>query len=185
MRILLVFLAILSSTAGAAEYEGVSYTIEPIVGYAFERKDDPPRAKRVLTYGARVIAGWRILSAELEYTQGDSDELFTSGKRIEEKTERLRAGLRSTWALGSIVDWFLRGGGEAQKRERTTTISGVSTRTESPSRVYPYVGTGLAVHLGSALSLNASATATIKDTSDLKQNEYSTSLGVSLNFNAR
>jgi hypothetical protein len=183
--VLLVAL-VLSVRARAAELEGVSYTVEPIVGYSFERKSDPARSKLVLTYGARVIAGYRILSAEAEYTQGKSEEAFpTTFTTIDEKTERMRVGLRSTFGIGEILDWHLRGGGEAQKRHRTTTVSGVSTESDSPSKVYPYVGTGLELRLGSVVSLNASAVATLKDLHDMKQNEYSTTLGFGFNLNAR
>ncbi len=175
-----------ANPAWAAEMKGVTYSVTPIVGYQLERKDNPARAKQVLIYGARVIAGWKILSAEGEYTIGDSNEVFAdTGTRIEEKTERIRAGLRSTYSLGTVLDWHLRGGAEAQRRDTTRTVGGVSTKSESPSKVYPYVGTGVEIHVASQLSLNAGVVATIKDLQDMKQNEYATTLGVRINFNAR
>lgn len=176
--------ALCLGAAHAADVNGITYSIEPIIGYELQRKSDPERSKLVLTYGARVIAGYKILSAEAEYTQGKSDEFFSNtNTRIEEKTEKVRAGLRSTYSLGSVLDWFLRGGAEAQKINRTTTISGVSSSTETPSKVYPYVGTGLSIALGSQVSLNGSITATLKDLNDMKQNEYTTTFGVKIALN--
>ena len=173
-------------SASAAEYKGVSYSIEPIVGYDFQRKDNPTRTKMVLSYGVRVIAGYKILSGEGEYTIGNSDELFSdTNTRIEEKTEKIRLGLRSTYTIGDLLDWYLRGGAEAQKKHTKTTLAGVLTENDSPSKVYPYVGSGVTIHVATQFALNASVLATIKDLNDMKKNEYSTSLGVQLNFNAK
>jgi len=180
----LVVLPLGTESAGAAEYKGISYSVEPIVGYELQRKSDPERSKLVLTYGARIVAGYQILSAEGEYTQGKSDELFAStGTRIEEQSEKVRLGLRSTYSLGSMLDWFLRGGAEAQKIKRTTTVSGVATTNHSPSRVYPYVGTGISISLGPQFSLNGGITATLKDLNDLKQTEYTTTFGIKVALN--
>ena len=169
--------------AASIDTKDITYSIEPIIGYELQRKTDPDRSKLVLTYGARVIAGYKILSAEAEYTQGKSDEMFSNGNRVEEKSEKIRAGLRSTYSLGSMLDWFLRAGAEAQKIARTTTTSGVSTTTHLPTNVYPYVGTGVSIALGSQLSVNASVLATLKDLNDLKQTEYTTTLGVKIALN--
>lgn len=181
--LLSVFSAALNTASFAAEMRGMTYSIEPIIGYELQRKDNPERSKLVLIYGARVIAGYKILSAEGEYTQGKSDEMFSTGTRVEEKSEKIRLGLRSTFEIGSMLDWFLRGGAEAQKLNRTTTISGIATQSETPSKVYPYIGTGLSIALGSTLSLNAGVTATVKDLEDMNQNEYTTTLGIKIGLN--
>lgn len=188
LSVLGIFLAATgwSLTTQAADYKGISYSIEPIIGYDFQRKDNPTRSKMVFTYGARVIAGYKILSAEGEYTTGKSDELFSdTGTRIEEKVEKIRVGLRSTYEMGSFLDWYLRGGAEAQKKHTTLTLASVVTESDSPSKIYPYIGTGVSLNLASQFALNASVTATLKDLNDMKQNEYSTTLGVRINFNAR
>jgi hypothetical protein len=169
--------------AQAADYKGISYSVEPIVGYELQRKENPDRSKLVLTYGARVIAGYKILSAEAEYLIGNSDEVFSNGNRVEEKSEKIRAGLRSTYAIGSMLDWFLRAGAETQKLHRKSTTSGIVTESDTPTKVYPYVGTGVSIALGSTLSLNGSVTATLKDLNDLKQTEYSTTLGIKIALN--
>lgn len=174
----------LVTNVSAAEYQGIRYTIEPIVGYELQRKSNPTRSRLEFMYGAHVTAGYKILSAEGEYTIGNSDELFPdTGKRIEEKTEKIRLGLRSTYSIGSMLDWFLRGGAEAQKIHTKETVSGVITESDSPSKVYPYVGTGLSIALAEHLSLNGSILATIKDVNDLNLNEYTTTFGIKISLN--
>lgn len=184
MKTLLVLipLAIIGSVSSqAALPTGVSVNIQPIVGYSFERKSNPERKERVLTYGARVIAGYRILSAEAEYTRGDSDAVYPAQDlRIEELTEKARLGLRSTYDLASLLSFTLRGGAEAGRRNTERTLAGVTTKSESPTTVDPYLGAGLGIHLGNTLSLNAEAVATIKDVNDLTKNEYTTTLGFTI-----
>ena len=187
--LLLPALAAVAATVGAQaaspRLEGVTYTVEPIVGYELQRKTNPDRSRLELTYGARVVAGYRILSVEGEYTLGNSDEVFPdTGRRIEEKTTKIRLGLRSTYAIGSMLDWTLRGGAEDQKIQTKSTLSGVVTETGSPSKVYPYIGTELGIALGSALSLNAGVLATLKDLNDLKKTEFTTTLGLKIALNS-
>jgi hypothetical protein len=178
--------AFFSAPAKAADMKDVSYSIEPIVGYELQKKESPARTKAVFTYGARVIAGYKILSAEGEYTQGNSDEFFAdTGTRIEEKTEKARLGLRSTYSLGTIFDWHLRGGAEGQRRHTRRTIGGVTTENDSPAQVFPYIGTGLSLNFTQNLALNASVVATVKDTNDLSQTEYSTTFGLRIGFNMK
>lgn len=168
----------------AADYQGISYSVEPIVGYELQKKDNPFRTRSELVYGARVVAGYKILSAEGEYTIGNSDEIIAgTNERIEEKTEKIRLGLRSSYSLGSMLDWTLRGGAEAQKIHTKSTISGVVTESDSPSKVYPYIGTDLGINLGSQLSLHAGVVATLKDLNDFKKTEYTTTLGVRVALN--
>lgn len=175
-----------TSSHAARDLTGVSVSLEPIVGYELQRKEDPTRTKLVLTYGARVVAGYKILSAELEYTQGKSNDRYAdTATEIEEKTQNVRLGVRSTFSIASMLDWYLRGGAEAQKRHITRTVSGITTERDAPSKVYPYLGTGMYFRLGSQISLNASVLTTIKDTSNLNKNEYTTAFGVNVNFNAR
>jgi hypothetical protein len=177
-------LAAPSTVRAAFDPKGIAYTIEPIVGYEIQKKDNPTRTKAELTYGVRVIAGYKILSAEGEYTQGKSSEDFlTPVEHIEEKTEKIRAGLRSTFGIGSMLDWHLRAGAEDQKIHTSTTISGITTESDSPSKVYPYVGTGLDISLGSSFGLNGSVLATLKDTNDLKKTEITTTFGIRVALN--
>jgi hypothetical protein len=176
------FVACLFPTfAHAADYRGITYTVEPIVGYTYQRNADPVGTKLALTYGARVVAGYKILSGEAEYTIANTDSEFpTTPERIQIKTEEIRAGLRSTYSLGSFLDWFLRGGAEVQRTHTKDTVAGVLTESDSPSDVYPYVGTGVSIALGSTLDLNADVTATVKDLHDMKQNEYRTTVGIQI-----
>lgn len=183
---LIALILVLVPQAQAADLKDVTYSIEPIIGYELQRKSNPTRDKLVLSYGARAVAGYKILSAEGEYTQGKSDEYFsTTSTRIEEKSEKIRLGLRSTYAIASLLDWFFRAGAEAQKRHTTETVGSAVTESDSPYKVYPYVGTGASVTLGSKLSLNVGVLATLKDINDLKQTEYSTTFGLNINFNSK
>lgn len=176
----------MTSAQAAPSMTGVSVSLEPIVGYELQRKEDPTRTKLVLTYGARVVAGYKILSGELEYTQGKSEDRYPdTATEIEEKSQNVRLGVRSTFTLASMLDWYLRGGAEAQKRHITRTVAGVVSERDAPSKVYPYLGTGLSIRLGSQIALNASVLATLKDTNDLKKNEYTTAFGINVNFNTR
>ncbi len=180
----LVGFGLLPSAKAATDLHGVTYTIEPIIGYELQKKENPARTKAELTYGARVIAGYKIISLEGEYTVGNSDEnFFSPAEEIKEKTEKMRVGLRSTYALGSMLDWTLRGGAEAQKIHTTTIVSGTSTESNSPTYVYPYVGSELEIALGSTLSLNGGVVATLKDLKDLKKTEYTTTFGIKIALN--
>jgi hypothetical protein len=180
-------LFILASTAAHAESydtKDITYTVSPIIGYEMQKKENPTRTKLELTYGVRVVAGYKILSAEGEYTQGKSSEdFFAPVEHIEEKTEKIRVGLRSTYSLGSMLDWTLRGGAEDQKIHTSTTISGTTTESDSPSKVYPYVGTELSIALGSTLSLNGGILATLKDLNDFKKTELTTTFGIKIALN--
>jgi len=161
----------------------MTVNLQPIVGYSFERKSNPDRKERVFIYGARVTAGYRILSAEGEYTRGDSDATYTAQDlRIKELSEKARVGIRSTYDLASLLSFTLRGGGEANRTTTERTIAGVTTKSKSPTNLDPYIGAGLGVHLGSVVTLNAEAVATIKDVHDLNKNEYTTTLGFTLSI---
>lgn len=178
--------ALLAVESRAAEQKGVVYAVEPIVGYEFQRKENPDRTKGVLAYGARLTAGYKILSLEAEYTQGQSDERFLeTDLSIQEKTQRYRLGLRSTYAIAGMLDVFLRGGAEAQNSHVKTTTSGVLSERDTPSKVYPYLGTGLTFKLAQNLALNASVTATFKDFKDLSQTEFATAFGVRVSIGAK
>ncbi len=186
MRTLFAFCLLLITLAApfaqaAPDLKDITYTIEPIIGYEYQKKTDPIRSKLVLTYGARIIAGYKVISGEGEYTTGQSDEVFPEiFTQIIEKTEKARLGLRTSYAIGSMLDSYLRAGGEAQKKHTIKTIVLTVTETDSPYKVYPYIGTGLTLKLGSHFGLNANVLATLKDINDLTQTEYSTSVGVSI-----
>jgi len=186
MKVLYVLIpfTLLTATQGqAAIPTGMSVTVQPIVGYSFEKKSNPERRERVFIYGARVIAGYRIVSAEAEYTRGDSDAVYSNPDlRIKELSEKARLGIRSTYDLASILSVTARGGGEASRRTTERTEAGVTTNSKSPTTINPYLGAGLGFHLGSKVSLNAEVVATIPDVTDLRQNEYTTTLGLTISI---
>lgn len=180
---LLLPLFFFSSASQAAIPTGMTVNLQPIVGYSFEKKSNPDRKERVFIYGARVTAGYRILSAEGEYTRGNSDAEYTAiDLHIKELSEKARVGIRSTYDLASLLSFTLRGGGEANRTTTERTTAGVTTKSQSPTNLDPYLGAGLGIHLGPVISLNAEAVATIKDVHDLKKNEYTTTIGFTLSI---
>ena len=162
----------------------IQYTIQPIVGYEVQRKENPTRTQLVFVYGARVTAGYKILALEGEYTHGTSNEtLPASSQNIRETTDRFRLGLRSSYDLMSILTATLRGGAETMNRKTETTTSGVTTTTESPSKVDPYAGLGVSIHVADMISISGDVTVTFRDFGDMKKNDVSSTLGVSIHLN--
>lgn len=179
---------LLASTPAFARIDAkdVTYTIQPIIGYEAQRKENPNRTKVVFIYGARVIAGYKILSAEGEYTHGTSNETFpASSQNIRETTDRYRLGIRSSYDLGTLFTFTLRGGGETMKRKTDTTTGGVTTTATAPSKIDPYLGLGTALHVASVLSLVGEVVVTMRDWNDMKKNDFSTTLGLEIHFNTK
>ena len=81
----ILFLALLSfgtSVSQAASFDkgGFHVTLEPIVAYEFTAVNVPtPHTRGMLVYGGRVTAGSKRLSAEVEYTVGNSLESWKRG----------------------------------------------------------------------------------------------------------
>jgi hypothetical protein len=69
-------------------------------------------------------------------------------------------GLRSTYALGSYVGFFLRAGARGTKQKTTITDTATEEKEvkDPPITWDPYAGTGLQLALASNLALNAGAT---------------------------
>lgn len=178
---------ILARSAPAAEYKGTAYTVEPILGYEFQKKDNPSRTTGVFVFGARATAGWKIVSLEAEYTRGQSAEVVNPPPvGIEEETQRFRAGLRSTYSFGPSFEAYVRAGGELQRTRTRRIISGlVITDTESDSRIYPYAGLGTSVRLRDWVAATLGVTATFKDFSDFSRVEFATTFGAQIRFGSK
>lgn len=164
----------------AQAQDRVRYTVEPVVSYELQRKSEPsPHTRMVLLYGARVTAGYRVFSGELEYTQGESNETFTEPvMNVLERTHKVRAGVRSEHSFSKGASSALRGGAEISQRKRTLTQSGASQTSTVPTRVDPYLGGGVALTLVPRFAITFEGVVTFRNLKDLSQNEYSTSLGV-------
>ena len=182
--IALLFGARLSAAAPSFDLKDVTYSVEPVAGYELQHKSEPaPHAKLALIYGARVIAGYKIVALEGEYTRGSSDEDFADQSlRLEELTEKLKVGLRTAYDVASILKLSLRGGGEMSQHHTKSTSAGILTESDSPSKLAPYLGGGLACALGSKVSLTAEGTVTFRDLNDLGQSEYQGTFGLRLSL---
>ena len=154
-----------------------SVHFEPVVGYerAFKATPTPHTNLRFL-YGFRAVAGYSLLSGELEATRaGDSESYPADAKIIDETSDKLKVGLRTS-ATGPYGSAFFRVGGQAQRLSRTTTISSVATKTQDPISVRPYAGVGAELG-GRTFRMTGAATMVFRDTSDWQQNEVETTLG--------
>lgn len=174
---LFILILLGAPSAGAALPGGVALTVEPILGYERAYKPSPsPHTTARLIYGIRAIAGIPLASGELEATRGADSEAYPAEARtIEETSDKVKLGLRSSWrhAIGSA---YLRAGGQAQRVERIDTISSTATRTTDPLEIHPYAGTGLEIGTG-GFRLSAGATVVFRDLNDWKQNDLETTLG--------
>lgn len=144
--------------ASAAENR---FIIEPLYGIetSLVQYPQPPRYVTRATYGARILYGITLLSGELEYTEAVSDKTYpSSNEKVEDRSQRLAAGIRSTFALGNRLGIYGRIGGRASQGETKVTTSGVSETHESPLRVNPYAGAGLQFVFASNFALNAGVT---------------------------
>ncbi len=194
MRLAIVLFAALPALLSAApawamnfDLKDVTYSVEPIVGYDLQRKTDPqPHAKLVLTYGARVIAGYKIIAAEGEYTRGKSDEEYPlSSLRIEETSQEIKVGVRSSPEIYPGISLAVRGGAQLSEVHAKTTSNGTVTESDRPSRVDPYVGAGLSANLGGIVALSAEGTMTVRDWNDITKSEFQGTLGLRISLNSK
>ena len=169
----------LSSAAQAADGKLV---IEPLYGVetALVRFPEPARYITRGTFGARVLYGVTLLSGELEYTEAHSNESYPgSNQKVEDKSQRLGVGIRSTVAIGNSLGIYARLGGRATQGNSKVTTAGVSENHEDPLHVNPYAGAGLQFAFASSLALNAGVTM-IQNAEDKYDKQYT--LGLTARF---
>jgi hypothetical protein len=170
-----VILLVLSSTANASLLE---FGIEPIIGYERVQKLLPERHTRDrLFYGARVRLGVPLVSVEIEGTQGNDTEDFSSGLSIKETSYRLSLGARSALKLTSLLQLVGRAGGQARQIITEETLNGVTTKTVGQIFYRPYAGVGLISSLGGSFFLSGGITVVFNDFPNMSQNDYQTYLG--------
>lgn len=180
-----LFLALTTTVSFAKERDNLS--IRPIVGFERVQKFVPsPSMKTRLTYGVEAIYKLPIGDAEAEVTRAEDDSVDLGvSPTIKYKDEELKAriGLRGTAGSG-FFSAYLRGGAQGRQNKQTKTVSGVSTTTTTISKVQPYIGTGLGIHVGSYFSLDAGVTVVYTPTTKggLSDFEYSPTLGFGLHF---
>lgn len=157
-------------------------TFEPLFGVetALVRYPEPARYVTRATYGARVLYGVTLLSGEAEYTQASSRKDYPSDdQKVEDTVQNLAVGLRSTFAMGEYVGFYLRAGGRATQGETKVTTAGVSEIHKNPLHVNPYAGTGLQFAFSSNFALNAGVTM-IRNGEDKYDSQYT--LGLTARF---
>jgi hypothetical protein len=137
------------------------FTLEPLYGMetVLVRYPDPPRYVTRATYGARVLYGVTLLSGELEYTEAFSNKSYPgSDQKVEDRSQRLSVGLRTTIPMSQYIGIYLRAGGRATQGESKVTIADVTETHKDPLHVDPYAGAGLQLAFSSNFALNAGAT---------------------------
>jgi hypothetical protein len=167
----------------SGSYDGVKFTVEPIVGFEWAPRTDPTQhLHSQLTYGARLIAGVHYLSLEGEYTHATDQEDFGGGFSTNDTDERAKLGLRSGYNLNSFFEAHARAGAEASRNKHEDTVGGITTTTYNPVEYHPYVGAGFRFTITPRTYATADVTVTIHDLHDMTQNEYQTTAGVAVQF---
>lgn len=136
-------------------------TFEPLYGMetVLVRYPDPPRYVTRATYGARVLYGVTLLSGELEYTEAFSNKSYPgSDQKVEDRSQRLSVGLRTTIPMSQYIGIYFRAGGRATQGESKVTTAGVTENHKDPLHVDPYAGAGLQLAFHNNFALNAGAT---------------------------
>jgi hypothetical protein len=160
--------------------------ITPIIGLERIQKLQPTVSMKTRTvFGARATYKLPITSAEAEYTHGqDSSYDAITTTTYKDVGDKIKLGLVGSASLGEYLTTFLRGGAQAGQTTLTKTVSGASSISTTTTKVNPYLGTGLSIHLMQVFSLTADVTAVYKPTSTpgLSDYEITPSLGFSLSI---
>ncbi len=171
-----------AATAFAANQK---FTVEPLYGVetSLVRYPEPSKYVSRATYGLRALYGSTALAAEAELTQAKSREDYPDlSQKVEDTSDRLALGLRSTYGLSSFLGVYLRAGGRASQGKTTVTTGGVSEEKTNKLRVDPYAGAGLQLAVASNLALNAGVTL-VRNFEDKYDSQYT--LGLSARFGNR
>lgn len=137
------------------------FNLEPLYGVetSLVRFPEPARYVTRAMYGARAVYGVTGLSGELEYSQAHSRNDYPSkDQKVEDSSQRLALGLRSTIPMGKFLGLQFRAGGRAAQGKTEITTSGVKETKDNPLRIDPYAGAGLQIAVSSNFALNAGAT---------------------------
>lgn len=181
-KVILFFVCFLPFSSIAAD---ARLTFEPLYGIetALVRFPEPPRYVTRATYGLRLVYGTTPLSAEAEATRSQSRNDYPDlNQKVEDTSDRLSLGLRSTIPLASFLGFYLRAGGRASQGETTVTTNGVSEDIKNPLRVDPYAGAGFQLAFSSILAANAGVTL-IRNAEGKYDSQYT--LGLSARFGNR
>lgn len=170
---------------GLPRVETANLTIGPVMGFERVQKLRPtPRTKTRFFYGLRALYGVPLLSAEAEVTRATDNEFFPlDDLRLNEESITAMLGVRSTYALQTWLNAFLRAGGHYRQTKIKSTQAGVTNEETLPRNLSPYAGTGVDIHLARFFSLNAGITAIFLSSSFKSEDiEYQTTLGFTIRF---
>ena len=179
--ILAAGLILISADSFALTAADLNLKVEPIVGYEFFQNQIPTRhlTSRLL-YGARATGGYRVISGEAEYTYATSNETFAT-QDTTDSTEKLKIGLRSGYAVGSVIAAAVRVGAQASLNKHTDVFSDGSTSSfTQPIDTKPYAGLDFEANLSGHLAATLGLLVVFHDLNDLSQNEYQISGGIAL-----
>jgi len=160
-KLLCVIVLVLSQFASAQS--GPSVRFEPLFGVEHTQNQfpEPARYSTRSFFGLRALAGYKILSAELEVTQSNDRRDYPSENlRVEDQIRRAMVGLRSTYALSNFLGFYLRAGARGTDEKNTITNTSTSAvEVKEPGIKWdPYAGTGLQIAFAQNFALNAGAT---------------------------
>lgn len=177
----LLFMPLLFLTFSASAAE-TKLTIEPLYGVetVLVRYPEPARYVNRAMYGGRILYGVTLFSGELEYTEAQSSKSYPADDtKVVDKSQRLSAGFRSTFPMGSFFGIYVRAGGRASQGETKITEASVTKTVKDPLQVNPYAGAGLQLAFSSNLALNAGVTL-IRNGEDKYDSQYT--LGLTAQF---
>lgn len=180
--LLLSFLTALSFPTFADDSK---FLFEPLYGVetSLVRYPEPGKYVTRATYGARAVYGTNLLSGEAEFTQAKSREDYPSqDTKVEDTSDRLSLGVRSTFPFTPNMGFFVRAGGRASQGKTKITTNSVEETKDNPLRIDPYAGAGFQLAFGANLALNAGATM-IRNSENKYDAQYT--LGLSARFGNR
>lgn len=159
----ILFLCFLLSALPSFAQSSFTIKFEPLYGveHTLNRYPEPARYSTRTFFGARILAGTTLLSAELEGTQSNDRRDYPSQNlKTEDQVQRAMLGLRTTIPATSWLGTFARAGVRASKEKTIITNTATDTQEtkEPPLQFDPYAGAGIQLALGSALAANAGAT---------------------------
>lgn len=185
-KIVVTALVLLATTSAWARSERDNLKITPIIGFERVQRFTPtPHMKTRGIFGVGAVYSLPAGAAEAEYTHGqDTSNDVTTNTSYKQSDDKVKLGLRGSADLGPYLSTYLRGGAQAKKTEVTTTTSTGTSTKNSTTKVNPYVGTGIGLHLLQFFTLSADITAVYTPTSTpgLSDYEIQPSLGLSIRF---
>ncbi len=177
---------IMTSTAFARYSSNNKLTITPIIGVERVQELLPtPMMRTRIIVGAAALYRIPLGTAEAEFTHGQNTTYdSTTSTTYKYVGQKLRLGLRGQFHMGAALSSHLRAGAQLKQNILTKIVSGASSTTSTTTKVDPYLGAGLAIHLFQTFSLTADITAvyTPSSTPELSDFEIQPSVGFNISI---